>query len=91
MEACPPLTIANACFAMRDRADRTADLPELTMPVLVLLGELDGIIPLAMGQHMAGACRRGTLAVIPGAGHMAPMDEPAAVNQSLAQWINGLG
>jgi pimeloyl-ACP methyl ester carboxylesterase len=84
MEGCPPTTIANACFAMRDRADRTTDLPKLTMPVQVILGEKDVIIPAEMGHKMAGACQRGRFVLIPKAGHLACMEEPAAVNEAMA-------
>lgn len=86
MEACPPTTIANACFAMRDRADRTPDLPKLQMPVLIVLGEEDSIIPAEMGKTMATACRQGAFKMIPGAGHLAPMEEPAEVNRVLREF-----
>jgi pimeloyl-ACP methyl ester carboxylesterase len=84
MEACPPNTIANACFAMRDRVDRTPDLPNLPMPVLVVLGEKDVIIPAEMGAKMAGVCRKGEFVLIKAAGHLAPMEEPTAVNEAIA-------
>lgn len=87
MESCSPTTIANACFAMRDRADRTADLPNLKMPVMVILGEKDIIIPSQMGEMMAGACKRGEFVLIKGAGHLAPMEVPAEVNKALARFV----
>lgn len=87
MESCPPATIANACFAMRDRINRTPDLPGLEMPVMIVLGQEDVLIPQALGLKMARSCQRGKLAMIPNAGHMAPMEEPAAVNQAIADWV----
>ncbi len=84
MEACPPTTIASACFAMRDRVDRTPDLPNLEIPVLVILGEKDSIIPAEMGPKMAGACKNGEFVLIKGAGHLATMEEPEAVNEAIA-------
>lgn len=86
MDACPPTTIANACFAMRDRLDRTPDLPKLLMPVMVVLGEKDAIIPAEMGQKIAGACKQGTFKLIKNAGHLAPMEEPAAFNAVMADF-----
>jgi pimeloyl-ACP methyl ester carboxylesterase len=86
MEACPSMTIANACFAIRDRADRTPGLPKLTMPVMIILGEKDAIIPADMGKTMASACRQGAFRLIAGAGHLANMEEPAAVSQVLADF-----
>lgn len=90
MEASPPTTIANACFAMRDRVDRTPDLPKLAMPVMIILGEKDSIIPAEMGKAMALACRQGALKLIPGAGHLATMEEPAVVSQVLADFASRL-
>lgn len=90
MEACPPTTIANACFAMRERADRVPDLPKLTMPVMFVLGEKDSIIPAEMGKAMASACKQGALKLIPGAGHLATMEEPAAVSQVLGDFASHL-
>lgn len=87
MESCPPNTIANASFAMRDRLDRTANLPGLTMPVLVILGENDGLIPVSAGQQLAGACKQGRFAAIANAGHMAPMESPEAVNAVIAGFM----
>ena len=86
MEACPATTIANACFAMRDRADRTPDLPSLKMPVMVILGEKDSIIPAEMGAKIAVACKQGAFKLIPNAGHLAPMEEPAAFNSVMAEF-----
>ena len=86
MEACPPTTIANACFAMRDRADRIPDLPGLKMPVMIILGEKDAIIPSATGATIAVACKQGVFKLIPNAGHLAPMEEPAAFNLVMAEF-----
>jgi pimeloyl-ACP methyl ester carboxylesterase len=91
MEACPANSIANASFAMRDRADRTPDLPGLQMPVLIMLGEKDHLIPLDAGQKMAEACPKGRFVAVPNAGHMAPMESPAAVNAGIKQFISTLG
>ena len=90
MEQCSPRTIANATLAMRDRVDRTGDLPSLRMPVLVVLGENDHLIPLADGQQMARTCRRGAFISIPNTGHMAPMEDPTLVNKAIAEFAGRL-
>lgn len=89
MEACPANTIANASFAMRDRADRTADLPGLKMPVLVVLGERDSLLPVEGGRKLAQACANGRLVVIGGAGHVPCMENPQATNAALAEFVAG--
>lgn len=80
MEAVPPVTIANACYAMRDRPDRTSLLSTLTFPSLIVLGESDALIPVSMGEAMAQLIPNGRLALIPKAGHMPPLEQPEAFN-----------
>ena len=87
MEACPANTIANASFAMRDRVDRTADLPGLKMPVLVVMGARDSLLPLEGGRKLAQACANGRLVVIEGSGHVPCMENPGATNAVLAEFV----
>jgi 2-succinyl-6-hydroxy-2,4-cyclohexadiene-1-carboxylate synthase len=63
---------------MRPLWDR---LPELAMPVTVLVGERDEKF-LVLGQRMAELLPAGELIVVPG-GHGLPMENPAAVVQAL--------
>lgn len=91
MESVPPLTIANACYAMRDRPDRTALLSTFTFPSLIVLGESDALIPVSMGQSMKELMPNGQLAVIPKAGHMPPLELPEAFNDVVRQFIARCG
>jgi pimeloyl-ACP methyl ester carboxylesterase len=59
------------------------------MPVMVILGEGDHLIPAEMGRKLASACRRGEFVGIPSAGHMAPMENPEAVNAAMARFLAG--
>jgi pimeloyl-ACP methyl ester carboxylesterase len=87
MEACPANTIANASFAMRERPDRTGDLPALKMPVLVMLGAGDTLIPAENGRKLADACPNGRLVLVEGAGHVPCMENPKAANAALAEFV----
>jgi 2-succinyl-6-hydroxy-2,4-cyclohexadiene-1-carboxylate synthase len=53
-------------------------LPELTMPVDVVVGERDAKFT-ALGRRLAAALPRARLAVVPGAGHGLPREAPAAL------------
>lgn len=86
MEACPTQTIANASFAMRDRADRVGDLHALAMPVLFVVGENDALIPVDLARENARQCRQGSCKVVPGAGHLIPMEQPDKLNDILAEF-----
>ena len=57
-------------------------LGELTMPVAVLAGELDGKF-VALGERLAAGLPRATLTIVPGAGHALPLEAPAAVARAL--------
>ena len=63
---------------MRPLWDR---LPELAMPVTVLVGQRDEKF-LALGQRMVELLPAGELVVVPG-GHGLPLENPAAVVQAL--------
>jgi 3-oxoadipate enol-lactonase len=76
-------TIIAALVGLRDRPDRTAVLANTTLPVSVVVGEHDTITPPAAAEAMAGLRPDITLDVIPGAGHLAPIEAPDEVAASL--------
>ncbi len=57
-------------------------LEELTIPVVVLAGELDRKF-VALGERLAVALPRATLTIVPGAGHALALEAPAAVARAL--------
>ena len=79
MEACPAETIALASIAMRDRADFSGSLAQLSVPARVIVGAADQIIPVELARATAQAMPVGRLVVVPGAGHLSPLESPAAV------------
>ena len=92
MEATPVSGILGALGALRDRPDSTQDLPLLTRtPTLVVVGEQDQITPKDRAQAMATAIPGARLAVVPGAGHLTPMERPEATTALLADFLTGLG
>ena len=72
-----PETIAADLQAMRDRPDQTASLSSIAVPTLVVVGELDVLTPPSESQAMTAAIPGARLVVVPGAGHLAPMERPA--------------
>lgn len=87
MLACPPGTIANACAAMRARADFTPLLATLPCPLQVIVGESDAIAPPEVARAMAGAAKGSRLDVIEAAGHMAPMEQPKLVAEAIEAFV----
>lgn len=79
----PPAALVADVLAMRDRPDSTQTLAELRVPVLVISGDQDPIIPVEEAGTMAGATQDGRLVVIEGAAHLSPLEKPEAVNRAL--------
>ena len=76
--------------AIMGRADHRAMLATLEVPTLVLCGRTDRVTPLLLSQEAAALIPGATLAVIEGAGHWAPMEQPDEVAQHLSRWLDRL-
>ncbi len=75
--------------ALRDRPDRTAELPAIRCPTLVLGGAREQVVPPDEMRAMSAAIPGGRFVVIDGAGHLASLEAPepftAAVRGFLAE------
>ena len=84
---CPPGTIEAALMAMRDRRDYTEELKSIAIPALVIVGEADAITRPASARAMVSRLPNATLEIIPGAGHMSPMERPMEVNAAMRRFL----
>ncbi len=84
------VAIANALRALRDRADSLYLLPQIQVPTLVIVGEEDGITPLAAAQTLAQNIRGAKLAVIPQAGHLSNIEQPEIFNNIVRDFVREL-
>lgn len=62
-------------------------LAGLTCPTLVMTGELDLWSPPAQHEAIAAAIAGSRLVIVPGAGHMLPLEAPDAVNAAISDWL----
>lgn len=69
------------------RPDRSA-LLDGRIPTLVVTAEGDKVIPPATVQAYARNIPGARVAVVPGAGHLLPMERPAELARLLAQWMD---
>ena len=76
-----------ALRAMAGRADSSSMLPKITVPALVIVGDQDPITPPADAQRMAGAIPNAKLVTIADAAHLAPVEQPAAVNAAVERFL----
>jgi pimeloyl-ACP methyl ester carboxylesterase len=90
MNACPAQTIQYALAAMRDRPDYGSVLAELQVPTLIIVGELDALAPPSMAEQMHGIIAGSILKVIPGSGHMTPMENPQEVTDTIRDFLHGI-
>lgn len=74
--------------AIMARLDHRAALSTLQVPVRVLCGEQDRITPIALSETLAAAIPGAELHRVKNAGHMLPMEQPAAVALALKNWLN---
>jgi pimeloyl-ACP methyl ester carboxylesterase len=82
--AVPPDVRADVAIALSE-LDLYAALPRLTVPTIVIAGELDRLTPPSHANRIAAAIPRlEQLIVLPGAGHMGPLERPHEVGEALA-------
>jgi pimeloyl-ACP methyl ester carboxylesterase len=76
-----------ALEAMRDRPDSTELLSKLKMPILIVHGEEDRVIPPSEAQSMAAAIPVVQMEIIAGAGHLPNMEQPEQFNRILGDFL----
>jgi pimeloyl-ACP methyl ester carboxylesterase len=86
VESTSPATIAAAQRGMAARPDMTHFLPQIRLPALVVVGEVDAISTREEMSRIAAGIPAAELVVIPAAGHMTTLEAPAAVNEALLRF-----
>lgn len=70
------------------RADSRPRLKGITVPTLILAGADEQVCPLEAHQELADGIAGARFFTIPGAGHFAPLENPAAVARHIRQWLD---
>jgi pimeloyl-ACP methyl ester carboxylesterase len=82
-----PAQYAGQIEALLTRPDATDVLRAATCPTLVLGGREDGWSPPVQQEEMAALVRGSRLVILERCGHMAMMEQPAAVATALIDWL----
>jgi 3-oxoadipate enol-lactonase len=82
-----PEGIAAALRGMADRPDVTSRLREIDLPTLLIGGQHDGISPPAEMRQIAAQMPNARFVEIAAAGHMAPLEQPRAVNAAITEFL----
>jgi pimeloyl-ACP methyl ester carboxylesterase len=73
--------------ALLNRPEQESLLSQVTCPTLVMTGEVDGWSGPAQHEAIAARIAAATLTIVPGAGHMLPLEAPEAMNEAIAAWL----
>ncbi len=77
-----------ATLAVLTGFDRRADLPRVTQPALLIAGETDQTAPPRGMARMADAIPDARIIVIPGVGHLLPLEAPDAFHAALHEFLS---
>jgi 3-oxoadipate enol-lactonase len=83
-----------ACYAGHCQAlingSAKADQPNIKCPTLILVGDQDGVTPLANARAIAAAVSGARIRIIPATAHMTMLERPEAFNAALTEFLAGL-
>jgi pimeloyl-ACP methyl ester carboxylesterase len=86
-----PAGLAAALRGLAERPDCTEMLSKIDVPTLVVCGQEDQITPVGEMKAMAQAIRGAQFVEIPNAGHLAPLENPDAVNAAISRFLKAQG
>ena len=75
--------------ALQRRPDQQKTMRRVKLPALVIAGAMDTLVPMRRSEFTANLMPFGKLQVIDGAGHLATLEQPEAVNAALAAFLAG--
>jgi 3-oxoadipate enol-lactonase len=80
--------VIGALKAMAERPDSTGLFSKLRVPVVVVHGDADALIPVERGREMKAVLASAQYAELKGCGHMAMMENSHAVAEALKIFMN---
>jgi pimeloyl-ACP methyl ester carboxylesterase len=85
-----PVGLAAASRALGMRPDARPTLPRIDVPTLLIVGEEDAITPPELMRDVQRSVPGSRLVVIPGAGHVPPLERPEDFNGALRAFVERL-
>lgn len=90
MQGASPVGVRDGLLAMRDRNDFSGALARFTLPALVIGAALDLAIPADHSRALVAGLPNARLEMVPGAGHMANLEESDQFNRLLLEFLRDL-
>jgi pimeloyl-ACP methyl ester carboxylesterase len=73
-------------FESHYEENAAADITQIAVPTLLIHGEDDAIVPVALGRAVAAAIPGAEIVVLPGVGHLPTMTRPETVVAEIERW-----
>ena len=70
-----------------ENSDFRAELASLTLPTLIIWGERDILLPLALGKALAEALPHATFVTMPESGHRPPLSQPVEFSRLVLNFL----
>ncbi len=83
-------TVFYGDFLACDQFDLSSAISQIQQPALVLCGAEDRMTPPRFSEFLAGQIPHAQLQIVPRAGHMVMLEQPAAVANALAKFLGSL-
>ena len=65
-------------------------LPDIRIPTLVIVGDLDMVTPVWASEYLQEHIKNSKLVIIPGAGHLTKLEKPLLFNEALEDFLESL-
>lgn len=75
--------------ALQRRPDQQKTMRRVKLPVLVIAGEADTLVPMRRQEFTANLMPYGKLLVIEAAGHLASLEQPEVVSKAIEDFLAG--
>ncbi len=83
-------SLYNTLLALAARKETCSILPDITVPVLIMVGEEDVITPPAAARLMQDKIKDCRLHIILNAGHLSNMENPSDFNNQLRKFVDSV-
>ena len=87
----PKQSLCNTLHALAERKETCDQLPEINIPVLIMVGQEDKITPIAAAQQMHEKILNSKLEIIQQAGHLSNLENSTAFNTHLVNFLELVG
>lgn len=81
-------THVNAIFHQVDEADQVEEFRGLVVPVQLIVGERDRLVPSSSTEQLAALAGNATITRLPASGHLPYLEDPATFNRTLENFIH---